>query len=259
VGAAAGGAFAGLGRAGLAGFEKIMAYGMTGGVTSVMGGGNFQSGFLAAGFSALAGPYIDAVANDNVFAGAAASSVVGGAASVLGGGKFENGAVTGAFTYAVGKFARELNAHEAYNSKFAGPGATIGRRWTTLDFVKHYFLGHGEAVRLVDVGLADDFRNSSSVKAVTGKFIEDTLGRAYPGYTVDGIDTSDVTREPGLFSVGHSSLFMGAGCGVSTCTFNFEIKDWFRDPLDLGVEIVGGTPYPINDNWIAIQPYGRQQ
>jgi RHS repeat-associated protein len=87
---------------------RVMAYGTTGGVTSVMGGGNFQSGFLAAGFSTLAGPYINSVANDNVFIGAAASAAVGGTASVLGGGKFENGAVTGAFAYAIGKAANDI-------------------------------------------------------------------------------------------------------------------------------------------------------
>ena len=66
-------------------------------------GGKFQTGFLAAGFSAIAQPYIDQVANDNVFVGTAASAAVGGTASVLGGGKFANGAVSGAFSYATAK------------------------------------------------------------------------------------------------------------------------------------------------------------
>jgi hypothetical protein len=107
TGAISGAVFARLGFAAKAGAwtdsQRFVAFGLTGGVSSVAQGGNFQSGFLAAGFSALAQPYIDVVANDNVFVGAAASAAVGGASSVLGGGKFANGAVTGAFSYAVGR------------------------------------------------------------------------------------------------------------------------------------------------------------
>jgi RHS repeat-associated protein len=107
TGAISGAVFARLGFAAKAGAwtdsQRFVAFGLTGGVSSVAQGGNFQSGFLAAGFSALAQPYIDVVANDNVFVGAAASAVVGGTASVLGGGKFVNGAVTGAFSYAAGR------------------------------------------------------------------------------------------------------------------------------------------------------------
>lgn len=112
TGAISGAAFAGLGgidftSAGLG--AEVMAYGMTGGITSVIGGGEFQSGFLAAGFAALAGPDIAKFADKagkgtaSVVAGTAASAVAGGIGSVLGGGKFENGAVTGAFAYAVGR------------------------------------------------------------------------------------------------------------------------------------------------------------
>lgn len=44
VGAIAGGAFAGLGTAGLEGLDKVMAYGVTGGVTSVVGDGTMSDG-----------------------------------------------------------------------------------------------------------------------------------------------------------------------------------------------------------------------
>ncbi|MDZ4380604.1 MAG: RHS repeat-associated core domain-containing protein [Parvibaculum sp.] len=111
TGAISGAAGAGFGTAAKLGqitvTQKVVALGVTGGVTSVIQGGNFQSGFLAAGFSAIASPYIDKVANDNVIIGAAASAAVGGTASVLGGGKFENGAVTSAFQYAAGRAAEK--------------------------------------------------------------------------------------------------------------------------------------------------------
>jgi hypothetical protein len=118
TGAISGAVFARLGFAAKAGAwtdsQRFVAFGLTGGVSSVAQGGNFQSGFLAAGFSALAQPYIDVVANDNVFVGAAASAAVGGTASVLGGGKFANGAVTGAFSYAVGRAIGPTNENVQY-------------------------------------------------------------------------------------------------------------------------------------------------
>ncbi|MDP3327028.1 MAG: hypothetical protein Q8S60_01935, partial [Parvibaculum sp.] len=117
VGAVSGAAFSGLGAAAKAGqisaTQHVVAAGMTGGVTSVAQGGNFQSGFLAAGFSAIASPYIDSVANDNIIVGATASAAIGGTASVLGGGKFANGAVTGAFAYALGRGLTPANDNQA--------------------------------------------------------------------------------------------------------------------------------------------------
>jgi len=95
--------------------QRVVAFGTTGGVTSVAQGGNFQSGFLAAGFATLAGPGIDKFAKAagqgtaQTVAGTAASAVAGGAGSVLGGGKFANGAVTGAFSYALGRVLPSAN------------------------------------------------------------------------------------------------------------------------------------------------------
>lgn len=77
--------------------ENIAGHGLVGGLSSLAEGGNFQSGFLAAGFSGAAGPELALAGTgyDNVLS----ESVVGGAGSVLGGGKFGNGALTGAFGY----------------------------------------------------------------------------------------------------------------------------------------------------------------
>ncbi len=80
-------------------------HGLIGGMMSIAQGGKFGAGFLAAGFSDLAG---------SIWAGEPGSlgevllrsgfhAMVGGAAAILGGGKFENGAVTGAFGYLFNK------------------------------------------------------------------------------------------------------------------------------------------------------------
>jgi RHS repeat-associated protein len=86
---------------------KALASGLIGGAVSAAGGGKFSSGFLAAGFSTLATPYVGELAGGNRVAGTLISAVLGGASSVLGGGKFANGAITGAFAYAASSWAEE--------------------------------------------------------------------------------------------------------------------------------------------------------
>jgi hypothetical protein len=70
-----------------------------GGTFSALEGGKFGSGFLSAGVSDLASPYIMENSKGDVALGTAESAVLGGTTSVIGGGKFGNGAVTGAFGY----------------------------------------------------------------------------------------------------------------------------------------------------------------
>jgi RHS repeat-associated protein len=77
--------------------DTFVAHGLVGGITSVAGGGNFGSGFLAAGVGSLAdNPALD---TGNFEANVVEHAVFGGIGSELGGGKFGNGAVTGAFGY----------------------------------------------------------------------------------------------------------------------------------------------------------------
>ncbi len=70
---------------------------------------------------------------------------------------------------------------------------------------------------------------------------------------------------PGMFAVGHSTLYRSATCEVFancdnktyaySCSRGFKIRDWFRDPLDIGVE-AGGTLYRINADWGDTQTGG---
>lgn len=102
TGAVSGGVFAEVGtiakEAGWANgsFEKAALHAVAGGVTSVIQGGDLKSGFIAAGFTQLAGPHLPDIGK---VGNAVSRAVVGGVAAVLGGGKFENGAVTAAFAY----------------------------------------------------------------------------------------------------------------------------------------------------------------
>ena len=92
---------------------KVLAHGIVGGVSSVLGGGKFGDGFLSAGVTqalsfkideiggrigdVTSGSYFDTM---NRFKRIVAAAVVGGTTSALTGGKFANGAITGAFSRA---------------------------------------------------------------------------------------------------------------------------------------------------------------
>ncbi len=76
---------------------KALANGAVGGTLNAVNGGEFQDGFLAAGFSSLAGNLYKA---PDIWSGTAVGAVTGGIAAELGGGKFRHGAYTSAFAYA---------------------------------------------------------------------------------------------------------------------------------------------------------------
>lgn len=79
--------------------EGALMHGAVGGASSAANGGNFGSGFLAAGMSELAGPNIRQVFGESFGGKLAAHATIGGIGSKLGGGKFENGFTTAAFGY----------------------------------------------------------------------------------------------------------------------------------------------------------------
>jgi RHS repeat-associated protein len=146
--------------------------------------------------------------------------------------------------------------------------------FSTGNFVWHYYFGRGAPIDLAEVGLAEAFRKSKSVRARTREFRDHlaanargnaiaeckgcTTGAASFMVQTTSNTTTDVTRAPRLFSVGNSTFFRSGGCSGSVnctvrtytyaCTASFAIRDWFRDPLDRGFE-VGGTPYRINLSW----------
>ena len=101
---------------------KVAASAAVGGLSSVARGGNFQSGFLAAGFSSFAGAEIPSAGPvGNVVIGAA----IGGTASVIGGGKFENGAVTGAFAYVIGQINNGAPNQNPSGGSASAPGVQV--------------------------------------------------------------------------------------------------------------------------------------
>jgi hypothetical protein len=82
--------------------EGFATFGTIGGITSLLQGDNFGSGFLSAGIGAMAG---SAMSGASSGAKIGMASIVGGTISELTGGKFANGAVTAAFAAAMGEAA----------------------------------------------------------------------------------------------------------------------------------------------------------
>lgn len=89
---AAFGAFSGL-AGGINGIPGFVARGIVGGMQTVMSGGKFGSGFMAAGIGGVGG--------GTGWTGFVQAAVLGGVASEITGGKFKNGAASAAFMYAV--------------------------------------------------------------------------------------------------------------------------------------------------------------
>lgn len=94
---------------------KAVAHGVVGGISSVAQGGDFLSGFAAAGTAQFLGGS-KFVSRLSPVSQGIARAVAGGAAAVVGGGKFMNGAVTAAFAYV----ASEVGAEQAFRNSEAG-------------------------------------------------------------------------------------------------------------------------------------------
>jgi hypothetical protein len=95
-GAFSGGAFGFVGDLGLSGIGQSLAHGVAGGLSGIVSGGDFRSGFLSSGFAEFAGSHLPSMGMVGNLVGRMA---VGGTTSLLGGGKFGNGATTAAFGY----------------------------------------------------------------------------------------------------------------------------------------------------------------
>ena len=150
------------------------------------------------------------------------------------------------------------------------------KSWTTRDFIHHYATGNGRTVNLADIGLLNQFQNSRSVKNAIKAFEMRQMRIAerhankicqnnhkktivsIPFFDEDKTVT-DVTQDGALFSVGNSTFYQSSSCVLEVdCYYKvlkldgiltFEIKDWFRDPLDLDVELPRAKIFKIVAQW----------
>jgi RHS repeat-associated protein len=105
--------------------SRILAHGLVGGLVSEVAGGNFGSGFLAAGVSALGPEPNGPQTPEETAEGTIEHAVLGGVGSLLGGGKFANGAITGAFAYAASSLGQGDAASDNDTSNDNAPASNL--------------------------------------------------------------------------------------------------------------------------------------
>lgn len=150
------------------------------------------------------------------------------------------------------------------------------KSWTTRDFWDHYKGGNGRTIDLASIGLLNRFRRSRSVINIVNDFRNDQInlairhaddvyrrsrGNARDKRQFSDSDTAitDVTWDGNLFSVGNSTFFRSVRGTIEVNAprnivsldgvMTFEIKDWFKDPLDIGVELPDAKIYKILAQW----------
>ena len=150
------------------------------------------------------------------------------------------------------------------------------KSWTTQDFWNHYKGGNGRTIDLANVGLLGRFRRSRSVINIVNDFKNDQInlairhadnvyrrsrGNARDKRQFSDNDTAitDVTWDGNLFSVGNSTFFRSVRGTIEVNAprnivlldgvMSFEIKDWFKDPFDIGVEVNDAKKYKIIAKW----------
>jgi hypothetical protein len=160
--------------------------------------------------------------------------------------------------------------------------------WVPGQFVWHYFTGGGKPVDLAHIGMLERFRAVPDVKRKVQEFknraeeqvkaiassardCPDYLGGFYPPFV--HADTTTTRARNEIFCVGDSTFFRRCVCLIQvnsccgsridkyewSCCFHFYIRDWFRDLLDLGVELPGGQPYRINADWYENTPWQSER
>ena len=133
-----------------------------------------------------------------------------------------------------------------------------GRRWGNSDFTNHYWNGNGTSVRVRDTG------NLRAIVNEYQRIVERNLLGQIADEARENIDHSfqDSFRnvypmQSTVFSLGDTTIggiFRGKsnsekGVLQIQADLSFFLYDEFADPIDLGVELPGGTPYPIKDYW----------
>lgn len=159
--------------------------------------------------------------------------------------------------------------------------------WGNSDFVHHYYLGKGKPVNLTDVGLGAVFEHSSSVINATTAFEGENIsqgvaaakalcppgskGHRHKAFDSDHSTVTDVTNEPGLFSVGHSTFYRKAHCVlvadccnrslIMQCSERYSIRDRFTDPFSgtgnkgKSYDLPMSKPYDINYDFSRQKTY----
>jgi hypothetical protein len=246
---------------------NFIAQGLTGGITSVAGGGNFGSGFLAAGVGSLGGSLSDGSFDTGKMI---LSSALGGASSILGGGKFENGAITGAFAYAANSLSDEEGLRSGGSAQETGNDATVNlSKLAGVSTCGNSLCGNipvgcsGSGCGLV----MDQLTTFAQVNSLNLAFSKATGWQSFLNYVpFSGVEVLDVNFYSAVTANGFSKLG-DACCGVLNLYGNswqsnsVVVSHEFSHDLGLGHNGATGTlMYPIAypNTPTTLQPGERQ-
>jgi hypothetical protein len=124
--------------------------------------------------------------------------------------------------------------------------------WKNRTFIAHYFFGGGRPMNITpNSDLGKKIRKH--LNDLMRKRFEEAITHACEDYQNTTSDSVDFTNNPDLFSLGNSTLTTKVHCGNGRCLIRYEIRDWFRDAMDIHDktpnimdEYPGGVAYPIN-------------
>lgn len=129
----------------------VAAHAAAGGVLNDLQGGNFGSGFLAAGITASASPAIQEL--DNAPERIMVATVVGGTVSKITGDKFANGAVTAFFQQAFGEVANPMRSKSGESATSYDEGGTVTDPTADWDIVGRDLRAWGAESLANDLGI----------------------------------------------------------------------------------------------------------
>jgi RHS repeat-associated protein len=218
---------------------NAIANGFVGGIAAELGGGDFGDGFLSAGVSALAKPYIRGIGTDQ-YSGSrvAVRAILGGTISELTGGKFANGAVSAAMA--------QLFSKEANNSQSSDKGTTEGGGRTTVE-LRHKNIPGGDSLGNSDPYTFPQHAYVIVKDNVTG---EEWISRAGPGGdggnrifgSIKGITTRNIKGATGDY---------GAQVNLSTTVLTTDLSSASV------VDILSSFTASVNSSQISYNPLVR--
>ena len=135
-----------------------------------------------------------------------------------------------------------------------------GAAWSSLDFSRHYFFGDGRGVTVRETGHLQNIvseymdRREQALKGQIADAARQSKGGSFSYDFHRSYKMTDVVFSLGKTTIG--GVFTGRsserfGILELSGSIDFYLRDEFVDPLDLGIEIIGGQTYPITDQWFG--------
>jgi len=145
-----------------------------------------------------------------------------------------------------------LNDYMIVAAAIAADTGFLGDEITTY-LVVWYFYGAGATLNLNQIhGAPEVFERAvrEYILPYMNNINEEAKKYGCSGYSKN--DTLEINIISKIFGIARTVLAVSVQCNNAVCTYEFKLRDWFRDALDLNdkvpgyQEAVGGIPYQIH-------------